>query len=315
MITQFLFYYYTFLGRKKKSEVFKTGMNEYYSKVRPYGNGSIVPVEQFHTEIMKLIESSEPIMIGRFGATELLSTAVFDFNIFWKYNAVLKQMREYSGFFPSEISYAKKFADLMHASMREADVMAVWNLDMEEYYIKKYMHKDMKMSRLRALEPWFSDVPWTLSLKGKKVLVIHPFAESIKQQYGRREFLFEDENILPEFELYTLKAVQTIAGQKDDRFQTWFEALDYMEKEALKIDFDVALIGCGAYGYPLAARLKQAGKKAIHMGGVLQILFGIRGGRWEQDDMVSKLYNDYWVRPLETERPKNFEVVENGCYW
>jgi len=54
--------------------------------------------------------------------------------------------------------------------------------------------------------------------------------------------------------LLTLKAVQTIANTKDDRFDTWFDALDYMYNEALKLDFDVALIGCGAYGYPLAAK-------------------------------------------------------------
>lgn len=31
------------------------------------------------------------------------------------------------------------------------------------------------------------------------------------------------------------------------RFNDWFEALDYMVEEALKIPFDIALIGCGAY--------------------------------------------------------------------
>ena len=45
----------------------------------------------------------------------------------------------------------------------------------------------------------------------------------------------------------------------------------------MKFDFDVALIGCGAYGFPLAAKLKTAGKQAIHLGGVLQALFGIKG--------------------------------------
>ena len=50
----------------------------------------------------------------------------------------------------------------------------------------------------------------------------------------------------------------------------------------MKIDFDVAIIGCGAYGFPLAAKLKQAGKQAIHLAGATQLLFGIKGKRWEE---------------------------------
>ena len=86
-------------------------------------------------------------------------------------------------------------------------------------------------------------------------------------------------------------------------------------KEALKIDFDVALIGCGAYGMPLAANLKKAGKQAIHMGGVLQIMFGIKGKRWDSDPIVSKLYNASWIRPSDSEKPGIANKIEGGCYW
>ena len=54
-------------------------------------------------------------------------------------------------------------------------------------------------------------------------------------------------------------------------------ALNYMFDEAMKKNFDVAIIGCGAYGFPLAAKLKQAGKIVIHLGGATQLLFGIIG--------------------------------------
>ena len=121
--------------------------------------------------------------------------------------------------------------------------------------------------------------------------------------------------ILPEFELRTVTAVQTVAGQIDPRFKSWFDALDYMYDEAMKCDFDIALIGCGAYGFPLAAKLKKSGKMAIHMGGMLQVLFGIKGKRWDEDPIVSKYYNDSWVRPGEDEKPKSSNVVVDGCYW
>ena len=77
--------------------------------------------------------------------------------------------------------------------------------------------------------------------------------------------------------------------------------------------YRVALIGCGAYGFQLAARVKQMGKIAVHMGGSLQTLFGIKGARWNVKDSV--MYNDAWVYPSEAETPKGYEKVENGAYW
>jgi len=118
--------------------------------------------------------------------------------------------------------------------------------------------------------------------------------------------------------LKTIKAVQTIAGTVDPRFSAWFDALEYMYQEAMKTEFDVALIGCGAYGFPLAARLKASGKKAIHMGGMLQILFGIKGARWETVsafEYVKKLFNEHWIYPLDTDRVEHSEKVEDNCYW
>ena len=90
-----------------------------------------------------------------------------------------------------------------------------------------------------------------------------------------------------------------------------------MTQEALKIPFDVALIGCGAYGLPLACKLKCAGKQAIHIGGATQILFGIIGRRWEQNSKeVSDLFNEHWVRPSSEETPENKARNEfGGAYW
>ena len=68
-------------------------------------------------------------------------------------------------------------------------------------------------------------------------------------------------------------------GGQCSQFNTWFDALDYMKSEIDKYDYDVCLIGCGAYGFPLATHVKHNGKQAIHLGGTLQLLFGIKGNR------------------------------------
>jgi hypothetical protein len=87
--------------------------------------------------------------------------------------------------------------------------------------------------------------------------------------------------------------------------------LEKLAMEAQTRKFDVALIGAGAWSLPLAARLKQAGRVAIHLGGDTQLCFGIKGQRWEGYG----IYNEHWVRPSAAETPKNFLLKENGCYW
>ena len=80
-------------------------------------------------------------------------------------------------------------------------------------------------------------------------------------------------------------------------------------------DYDVALIGCGAYGFHLAAHAKRRGKVGLHMASYVQLLFGIRGARWDADPEYSRFYNDAWVRPSADERPAGAETIEGGCYW
>ena len=166
--------------------------------------------------------------------------------------------------------------------------------------------------------PFLWENPWTKELKGKKVLVVHPFAETIKKQYDKREHLFENPDVLPEFKKLTvIKAVQSIAGNSSETgFKDWFEALDFMKNQMDQSDYEIALIGCGAYGMSLAAHAKRHGKIAIHMAGWIQMLFGIYGNRWIEDQPEFKKYiNEYWTRPSIDERPKNVEKVEGGCYW
>lgn len=89
---------------------------------------------------------------------------------------------------------------------------------------------------------------------------------------------------MPDFDLITIKAVQSLGG--GEQFQSWFDALDWMKAEIDKHDYDICLIGCGAYGFPLAAHVKRLGKKAFHLGGALQLVFGIRGRRWENPKIM-----------------------------
>ena len=83
-----------------------------------------------------------------------------------------------------------------------------------------------------------------------------------------------------------------------------------------KIDFDIALVGCGAYGYLLANAIKSMGKSVVQTCGCTQMIFGVLGKRWMEDEQLMKeVVNDYWIRPSGDEIISKMSNVEDGCYW
>lgn len=315
-IINFIKYY--FRGKKYPPKT-KELIESYFQKEFEYGDKHIRNAYKTNEIIAEKIRCGKPFMAGRYGSGELFVLAAFEFHLFFKYKRYLQIMCNNGGFFPNELSMGKSFSKLMRKSTHECDVFACWYNLFEEYFMKYYLPESCVGTFLFNFEPWSSpENAWSKALAGKKVLVIHPFVDTIKKQYEKRELIWSGRGILPDFELKTLKAVQTISGQKDERFQNWFEALEWMYSETLKIDFDIAIIGCGAYGFPLAAKIKKSGKQAIHLAGATQLLFGIKGKRWEENPAygyVRRFFNEYWVNPDASERPQNASSIENGCYW
>lgn len=300
--------------RKIKNSIIKRSKNLSLEK---YANRRVMSLEESSRLLIDAIKEGNPFVASRFGSTECSvicrREAKKNHRYLPNYDHNLCNL---SGFFPYDEKLIDRFADLITGMISEIDLLGIWSPSMEEYLVWKYM-PNTKLTNLGGLGPQFdadADKTWNSYLSGKRVLVIHPFQKSIEYQYAKRNLLFERDYILPDFELITLRAVQTIAGNSDERFANWFEALEYMKDQIRNIDFDIALIGCGAYGMPLAVEVKRLGKIAIHCGGDLQLLFGIKGSRW--DNTVGKtIYNDSWIRPLDEDRVAGYKSVENGCYW
>lgn len=286
--------------------------------------------------IYDLLCSDKPCMIGRFGSNEIECT-VFTRNrkhfkydilnysrgksdIWWYPKNTINRMYYNAGFFSPTTEQLDKFGEEMMKAMPLLDVLGSWCKE-EGYFLDKL--SKATFVDLELLNPlWGSDtIPWSLALEGKKVLVVHPFAETIQSQYAQRESVHKDPRILPKFSLETIKAVQSITGLKPNNYSTWFESLTYMQNEIDKRDYDICIIGCGAYGLLLAAHCKRMGKKAIHLGGATQLLFGIKGKRWENPNYgfngISYLsfMTPNWVRPSMTETPQKSSDIEGGCYW
>jgi len=250
--------------------------------------------------IAQKIKSGAPFMLSRYGTGEFRSLfGDNDFNL----------LCFYSGFFPNDPKLLGRFRKTYFECSKSIDFLVVG------LYMNQFIRKIRWIRNFPNIEYLFSyfstgpfDCSWMKELENKRILVIHPFKKTIECQYKKADKL----RIMPKLKsLEVIKAVQTLAGNQDPRFDDWFEALDYMKKEIEKKDFDIAIIGCGAYGLPLAAHVKSIGKQALHVGGGVQLFFGIRGKRW--DDYG--IYNKYWVSPMKEDSMESYKKIEGGCYW
>lgn len=272
--------------------------------------------------VRETVRRGKPSLVARIGASELRCVSYFT-RAHWLRKAgvpyprsVRSQMRLNAGFFPANGSQLDRFATEFLDSVSRTDVMAVWFNRNEHRIVHRYC-PSASLVELDSLEAMRFQEPWTAALAGQVVLVVHPFARSIESQYRtHRRQLFANPATLPEFELKTIRAVQSIAGNTEG-FGTWFDALSDMRDRISAQQFDIAIVGAGAYGLPLAAFVKSLGKQAIHLGGATQVLFGIKGRRWETEyaDSLGAMINQYWVRPLPEETPEGAELVEDACYW
>lgn len=278
------------------------------------------------------LESEKPFAVSRFGYSELRALLTFlhiqenssrSYKLFsfikgekvepWWTNNTLKIITYNAGVFPMEMEVIEKFCRLTLTDMQEIDVLGSW-LGGESRI--KQMMPHAKFMRFFDFYHFLHDAPWTAGLGGKKVLVVHPFSKSIQQQFKIKDKIFSGAHTLPDFELITYKAVQSIAGNRPSGFANWFQALDSMKSDFAAMDFDVAILGCGAYGMPLASFIKRdLKKKAIHLGGNTQILFGIKGSRWETDSKFTHVFNQHWIKPLPEETPAGHRTIDRNCYW
>ncbi len=282
--------------------------------VAKWKGGEGPSLEQTNIALSKAIDSKEPFSAIRFGAVELSclnNHEKIELGLKKHYkSSVVYSMKNNAGFFPSDETSLKDYGDRLLPLLKETTFLGISGVHMEEYFQEVYC-PDSRILLYEGFEPLRGD--WSSHLAGKKVLVVSPFAEQIVAQYAKRRELFpKDSHILPEFTLFTIKSPLTCADGWIEG-SSFFEELGKMKKEMARIDFDVALIGAGAYGTFLALEAKRLGKQGIQTGGATMTLFGLVGKRWDKREHVSKYVNSSWARPIE--KPRGYEKIEGGAYW
>jgi hypothetical protein len=274
--------------------------------------------------IFKKLISDSPTLISRFGSEEIKSLKEYKLRLntlpmrYYYYkkgwinnyapfscNNLFDSTFRWNNFKDDWRSYYNLFVN----AMSEIDVLGSW-LFWEKVY-QKELRSTLKV-RLSRLEPYYHSINWLNALTNKKVLVIHPMKESILRQFDKKNLLFDGGKGMPDCQLSVMQALYF----DDANYNTWVKIYEYYLNEVEKFDFDIVIIGNGSWGMPLGAYLKSKGKKVIHLGGAVQLLFGIMGNRWFNDyPFVRNLMNEHWIYPNPSETPKWSLSYDKKAYW
>lgn len=182
----------------------------------------------------------------------------------------------------------------------------------ENFYKKRIWAHVSNISNIAA-----QSKPWTHALAGKRLLIISPFEETIKRQIPNLDKIY-GRDMFPDCTFTFLKPPITNGDNPSRPFTEEFNDFAKQIEELASADtFDIALVACGGYGTPILSKIYDMGKSGIYLGGDLQLMFGVYGGRWaDEKSAMMRLYkNEYWVRPSAEERPSGFNKIEGGCYW
>lgn len=296
----------------------------FYNIIESFDN----TLEQSNNLMIKLINLNKPFIITRVGIgaeTDISYHYLLKNEINKTY---LKVLSNNAGIYNTETSdkCIEKFCELYLEAIKNSAAIAKWENSMvkeQNYFINKY---NLKTIKIRTLEPFYiidnNIKPWSNYLSNKTILIINPFVESFQKQIKNNFNFFNDKKkfiFSPNQKFVFYKSYNTSAGNHIHK--NWYETYKLMCYDIKKINFDIALLGCGGYGHPLCQFIYQEmNKSAIYIGGGLQLLFGVFGKRWETNDDVQKILKkngtiEKMVRPSKEETPKNKNKIENGCYW
>jgi hypothetical protein len=251
---------------------------------------------------------------------------------------ILKNIFLNAGLFPATEATADAYALYMVTTVLPIiDGIAEWNpcTPLNENLILNHYAKLAVRFPARSLEPYYearSENRWTLVATGgcdssssQPIVVVSPFTESIKAQWGRQDSVWSTgpRIWISDAMLETVRAgyspslagLGSAAWPRGVQEGGWTTAIRWMADSVVAKGAKMAIVGCGALSLPLCAALKSRGISSIHTGGATQILFGIKGNRWETHSVISTFFNSAWVRPSAAEIPIHAEHVEGACYW
>lgn len=272
--------------------------------------------------IKSIIESNKPFFIGRIAGCELKVAYNHIKNDLLELADDIIELENNAGIkINNRLSLERYVKELLEA-YKNCTAIAEWEKTGKVYMITgvgqqliSELTPKIPKIEARALEPYYFKDSWMLSLKGKRILIIHPFILTFTKQVDKLKSIYPNQNWFEDCSFCFLHPPFTLAGNHDGK--DWHEHYENFLKILNDVnDFDVALVAAGGYGMLISNYIfKEFNKSVIYVGGALQLFFGVIGKRWFENKEVLKLVNDHWIRPDKNDKPNNFNKVEKGCYW
>ncbi len=230
----------------------------------------------------------------------------------------------HSGIWPTDLGSLLAFCEVFRGAVRELDAIGLFDdAYATELTILEEVRPPGMLMRFQDQEPLRepgapAEDCWLELLRGRRVLIVCPCADFLRDR--ARADIYEaawSSAGKRWFEPAAVSSIELPYGfdpATQARYGSALELLDEVAAAIDELDFDVALIGAGGLGIPLAAHVKATGHVGLSLGGHLQVMFGVFGGRWlRRPEWRERIINDAWVRLPDRYRPDPAWTAED--YW
>jgi len=289
----------------------------------------------------KLINGKKHFFMNRIGGNEL--------DIYVKYvqnrrnisvintEKFTKNIKKYAGYYDANDNpkNLKFFLDKYAESYSESDVVMVANsslcsaykylLPTNNYYettcsesfknITTELIGDKTCIKFHYIESMNYINNWFSLLSGKRILIISPFTNEIQRQLKNKDNIFKGVGFqkidFPEFKSVEYITMPLTMDGYNTPHKNWKGTYHNLceQVRSKKKEFDIALLMCGCYSGPLGLYIKKIYRSAIYLGGIGQIMFGIKGSRY-MIPYYTRFMNEHWTYPDISE---DLKLDQNYC--
>jgi len=264
-------------------------------------------------EIKQAIRNSYSFSFGKMGNVEAAHVLTYLQN---RPSLIGNQLFVNAGIFVDSLKSFTDWCETYLESVKNLDFMLQWCPNEEDLKVIEHrlpLPSPYMFHSFQELEPFTKGKDgWHHGLSDKKVLCVSPFPDTVKSQVPKFDKIWDGASI---GEIVTVQSLysEALTGETP---KPWRQKLSYVLDQISDIDFDFATVGCGGLSLIVCDHIKKMGKPCIHLGGGNQILYGIRGKRWDVGFKEHEWYGtEHWIRPLSHETPTGQYMVEGGCYW
>jgi hypothetical protein len=191
------------------------------------------------------------------------------------------------------LQYIESFinCEMYSAFEPQTDIYKTYNKSHD--FIRNMFKKKVISNGVFEIFHYIHNVPWTLSLKNKKILIISNNNDKINMNINLQKNIYGID-LFPNCFIITLLA----PFQTNDNNEFNIEFNIFIDKLNDIPDFDIALVSAGAFGNLICNYIyKQLKKSSINVGNVLQMYFGISNTKWikMRPDIFRLYLNSYWI--------------------